>query len=137
MKLNIQDGINQALKARKKAYVPYSKFKVGAAALLKDGTYVHGCNIENAAYSMCNCGERSALFSLISQGYDKEDIVAFFVVADTKNPVSPCGACRQVMSELLPKDTRIFLSNLDGDYKETRIAELIPGAFLDFEGDED
>ena len=68
-------NIQEALMAREKAYVPYSRFKVGAAILLKDGTYIHGCNVENGSYPLGNCAERSALFSLVSQGYDPKDIV--------------------------------------------------------------
>lgn len=89
--------IQEAKKAREKAYVPYSKFQVGAALLGEDGTVYHGCNIENAAYSMCNCAERTAIFKAVSEGVRK--FTAMAVIADTDGPVSPCGACRQVMSE--------------------------------------
>jgi cytidine deaminase len=67
-------NFEQALIARSRAYTPYSNFKVGAAILLKDGSYIHGANIENASFGLSNCAERSALFSLYSQGYKKEDI---------------------------------------------------------------
>src|SRR5690625_5531382 len=90
--------INEAKIAREKAYVPYSKFKVGAALKTKEGTIFHGCNIENAAYSLCNCAERSALFSAYSHGV--RDFEILVVVADSPRPVPPCGACRQVLSEL-------------------------------------
>jgi len=102
--------IDEAKKAREMAYVPYSKFKVGAALLTKDGKVYRGCNIENAAYSMCNCAERTALFKAYSEG-DKE-YKALVVVADTDRPVSPCGACRQVISELCPKEMKVILTNL-------------------------
>lgn len=110
--------IKEAIKAREKAYVPYSNFKVGAAILLKDGQVIHGANIENASYGLSNCAERSALFSFYSQGYQKEDIKAMAVVGDTEEPISPCGACRQVMNELLPKETPIYLANLKGKQKK-------------------
>ncbi|AUD62475.1 cytidine deaminase [Tenericutes bacterium MO-XQ] len=129
--------LDEAKKARKNAYVPYSHFKVGATILLKDGTYVHGANIENAAYPLANCAERSALFSLYSQGYKKEDIVSMTIVADTDHPVSPCGACRQVIHELVPKGTPIYLANLKGEIKETDPDDLLPYAFEEFEGDKD
>ncbi|QWB96478.1 cytidine deaminase [Mycoplasmatota bacterium] len=122
-------SLEEAKKARINAYTPYSKFKVGAAIELNDGTYIHGANIENAALGLCNCAERSALFSLYSQGYKKQDIKSMTIVADTHDPVSPCGACRQVMSELLPKETKIILANLDGATKTVTKDELLPYAF--------
>ncbi|RXJ02169.1 cytidine deaminase [Anaerobacillus alkaliphilus] len=120
--------INEAKKAREMAYVPYSKFKVGAALLTKSGEIIHGCNIENAAYSMCNCGERTALFKAYSEG--KTEFTALAVIADTERPVPPCGACRQVIAELCNPDMKIYLSNLKGDTKEVTVSELLPGAFM-------
>ncbi|WP_420491300.1 cytidine deaminase [Neobacillus drentensis] len=119
--------MEEAKKARDKAYVPYSKFGVGAALLTKDGKVYHGCNIENAAYSMCNCAERTALFKAYSEG--DRDFQMMAIVADTNRPCSPCGACRQVISELCPSDMRVILTNLKGDVKELTVAELLPGAF--------
>ncbi|KOO43881.1 cytidine deaminase [Priestia koreensis] len=119
--------IEEAKKARERAYVPYSTFKVGAALLTKDGKVYHGCNIENAAYSMCNCAERTALFKAYSEGDTKYEALA--VVADTDRPVSPCGACRQVISELCSKDMKVILTNLKGDIYELIVDELLPGAF--------
>ncbi|MCF6798421.1 cytidine deaminase [Priestia megaterium] len=119
--------IDEAKKACEMAYVPYSKFKVGAALLTKDGKVYRGCNIENAAYSMCNCAERTALFKAYSEG-DKE-YAALAVVADTDRPVSPCGACRQVISELCPKEMKVILTNLKNDIQELTVEELLPGAF--------
>jgi len=126
MKKNIQE----ALMAREQAYVPYSKFKVGAAIELKNGTYIHGANIENASFGLTNCAERSALFSLYSQGYKKEDIVSVTIIANDHGPVSPCGACRQVMHELVPKTAKITLANTKGQTKETSTDELLPYAFI-------
>ena len=123
-------NIEEALKARSRAYTPYSKFKVGAAILLKDGTYIHGANIENASFGLSNCAERSALFSLLSQGYKKEDIVSMTIIANDHGPVSPCGACRQVMHELLPKGTKIILANTAGKTMDTTPDELLPYAFV-------
>ncbi|WHY84756.1 cytidine deaminase [Neobacillus novalis] len=125
--MNIEQLIEEAKKAREKAYVPYSKFGVGAALLTTDGKVYHGCNIENAAYSMCNCGERSALFSAYSHG--DRDFALLAVVADTERPCSPCGACRQVISELCPKDMKVVLTNLKGDIQEITVEDLLPGAF--------
>jgi cytidine deaminase len=119
--------IEEAKKARDKAYVPYSNFPVGAALLTEDGKVYHGCNIENAAYSMCNCAERTALFKAYSEGDKKYTAMA--VVADTERPVSPCGACRQVISELCPNTMKVVLTNLKGDINELTVEELLPGAF--------
>ena len=125
----MKNQIKEAIAASKKAYAPYSKFNVGAALELKDGTIIHGANIENSSYGLSSCAERNALFSLISQGYDKADIVSITVTGNTKGPISPCGACRQVMSELLPKGTPVFLTNLEGDVKKMNIEELLPYGF--------
>ncbi|WP_350299498.1 cytidine deaminase [Peribacillus frigoritolerans] len=125
--MNTKELIEEAKKARDKAYVPYSKFKVGAALLTADGKVYHGCNIENAAYSMCNCAERTALFS--AYAHDDKKFAKLAVVADTDGPVAPCGACRQVISELCEKDMPVVLTNLNGDIKELTVQELLPGAF--------
>lgn len=125
--MSVQDLIQQAIEARQKAYVPYSKFSVGAALLTKDGKVYKGCNVENASYGLTNCAERTALFKAVSEGDTEFSAIA--VVADTNGPVSPCGACRQVMVELCKPDTKIYLSNLRGDILETSVTELLPGAF--------
>ncbi|MFF2875244.1 cytidine deaminase [Gottfriedia sp. NPDC057991] len=122
-----QQPINEAIKARLNAYVPYSKFQVGAALLTKDGQVIRGCNIENASYGLTNCAERTALFKAYSNGITEFSAVA--VVADTEGPVAPCGACRQVLFELAGPDTVVYLSNLNGVIQETTVKELLPGAF--------
>ncbi|TQR10621.1 cytidine deaminase [Psychrobacillus soli] len=116
-----------SIKARENAYVPYSKFPVGAALLTKDGEVIHGCNIENASFGLTNCAERTAIFKAVSEG--KKDFAAIAVVADTEGPVSPCGACRQVLVQFCEKDMPVFLTNLNGDVSETTVGELLPGAF--------
>ncbi|WP_430734279.1 cytidine deaminase [Fodinisporobacter ferrooxydans] len=116
-----------ALNARAHAYVPYSHFPVGAALALKSGEIVTGCNIENASFGLTNCAERTAIFKAISEG--KSEIEGIVVVADTSEPVSPCGACRQVMVEFCPKDTQVRMMNLRGDLLDTTVGELLPGAF--------
>ncbi|MBD1382109.1 cytidine deaminase [Metabacillus arenae] len=125
--MNTDQLIKEAKAARELAYVPYSKFKVGAALLTKEGKVYRGCNIENAAYSMCNCAERTALFKAYSEGDKQYEAIA--VVADTKRPVPPCGACRQVISELCPSDMKVILTNLNGNIEELTVAKLLPGAF--------
>ncbi len=122
-----QQLMEAAKQARERAYVPYSNFKVGAALLTKDGQVFGGCNIENAAYGVVNCAERTAIFKAWSEG--ASDYAAIAVVADTNRPVPPCGACRQVIAELCPPDMPVILTNLKGDVQTMTVAELLPGAF--------
>lgn len=129
MKKEYKELYNEALKAMKNAYVPYSKFHVGAAVLLSDGKIINGFNIENSSYGLCNCAERNTLFRTYMEGYKKEDIKTLLVIAQTDRPVSPCGACRQVMSELMEKDTLVVLTNELGDYTETTVQDLLPYSF--------
>lgn len=119
--------IQAAVKARENAYVPYSKFGVGAALKTKDGKIYQGANIENASFGLTNCAERTAIFKAVSEGQLDFDSIA--VVADTKTPVSPCGACRQVMAEFFEPNAKIYLTNLKGDILETTVEKLLPGAF--------
>lgn len=125
----MKENIKQAKLAMEHSYSPYSKFKVGAALKLKNGTYIHGTNIENASYPLGNCAERTALFTAYASGYKKEDIESITIVGDTDTPISPCGACRQVMYELMPKDAKIYLTNLKEEVKETNTHELLPYGF--------
>lgn len=124
--LNKAELMKAAREAREKAYVPYSRFKVGAALLTEDGQIYTGCNVENASYGLANCAERTAIFKAVSEGHRRFTAIA--VIADTEGPCSPCGACRQVMSEF-GGETKVFLTNLKGDVSETTVAELLPGAF--------
>lgn len=119
----------KAREARKLSYSPYSNFAVGAAVLTKDGKVFVGANVENSSYPLCMCAERNALYNAMMNGYKKEDLVALALSADTDEPCSPCGACRQVISELFPKDAPIIMSNLEGKEKVTTIEELLPFAF--------
>ena len=122
--------LKQAEAAMGRAYVPYSNFRVGAALVDAQG-FVHvGCNIENAAYGPTNCAERTALFSAIARGQKPHSFQALAVIGDTSEPISPCGVCRQVIIELMDKDTPIILGNLKGDWKVTTAAQLLPDAFV-------
>ena len=125
----INEIIAKAREAREASYSPYSHFAVGAAILMKNGDYVLGCNVENSSYGLSICAERNAMFQMISRGYKKEDAVAMCIIGATDTPISPCGACRQVMEELLPKDCKIILTNLKGDVKEMLNEELLPYSF--------
>ncbi len=121
----IQKLIDYATVAREKSYSPYSRFGVGAALLCEDGTIYVGCNIENASYGLTNCAERTAIFKAVSEGYTKFKALA--VVADTEGPCSPCGACRQVISEF--EIPYIIMANLKGDYTVVELDELLPFRF--------
>lgn len=126
MKKEYEKLIREAEKARKKAYTPYSKFKVGAAVLCDDGKIFSGCNIENASFGLSICAERVAFFKAISEGSTK--IIAIAVIGNTNKPCSPCGACRQVISEF-GEDIPLIMTNLKGDVRIKKIKELLPEAF--------
>lgn len=117
--------IAAAKTARLKAYAPYSQFLVGAALLTESGEIFTGCNVENISYGLTICAERVALGAAVAQGHKTFHMIA--IVADTVSPISPCGACRQVMAEFAP-DLRIVLSNLLGDLERFSMAELLPRA---------
>ncbi|MGA8941648.1 MAG: cytidine deaminase [Thermoactinomyces sp.] len=121
--------ILEARKGREHAYAPYSRFKVGAALLTKDGKIFRGANIENASYGLTNCAERTAIFKAVSEAESSFSAIA--VVADTEKPVSPCGACRQVLAEFCSPDMPVYLSNLKGDVLETTVSQLLPYSFSD------
>ncbi|MCJ7985884.1 cytidine deaminase [Priestia sp. OVL9] len=119
--------IDEAIAASKQAHVPYSHFHVGAALLTTDGKIYRGCNIENASYGLTNCAERTAIFKAVSEG-DKQ-FSAIAVVGDTDGPISPCGACRQVLAEFCDDHTQIILANLKGDFVITNINEILRAIF--------
>lgn len=116
-----------ARQARTKAYAPYSEFQVGAALECRDGRVFTGCNVENASYGLCNCAERTAIFKAVSEG--ATDFSRIAVIADTESPVHPCGACRQVMAELLDEQVEVVMSNLHGATDTRTVAELLPLPF--------
>jgi cytidine deaminase len=118
--------VAQARLARERAYCPYSGFAVGAAVLTASGRVFLGCNVENAAYPATICAERSAWVGAYAAG--EREIVAIAVVADTPDPVSPCGTCRQVIHELA-RSASVALANMRGDVALTTPGELLPGGF--------
>ena len=120
--------IDEAFKALENAYVPYSNYPVGACVLCKDGNMFYGCNIENASYGATNCGERTAIFSCYANGYRKDEIEALAIVTKGKRIGTPCGICRQVLSELLNQNTPIILATKD-EVMITNIKELLPHQF--------
>ena len=120
--------LESAFKAMNNAYAPYSNYHVGSAVLCNDGKVFLGANVENASFGATNCGERTALFAAYANGYRKDDIQAIAIVTNGKKLAAPCGICRQVISELLNKNTPIILSN-KLETKETNIEELLPFMF--------
>ena len=123
-----EELMNLAKEAQANAYAPYSNFKVGAALLLKDGNVIKGCNVENASYGLTNCAERTAMFAALAQGYKKEDFKELAIFSSCNPPASPCGACRQVMVELMSKDGKVYIGN-DQGIIESVVNELMPLAF--------
>jgi cytidine deaminase len=113
----------------KNAYVPYSKFRVSAVLELKNGETIKGINVENASFGLSNCAERSALFTAYSRGIRKEDIKSILVYTDKEYFVSPCGACRQVMNELMEPDAKVYFANSKGEIKELENKDLLPYGF--------
>lgn len=122
-----QELVEQAIQAAGRAYAPYSKFHVGAAVLDENGKVFLGCNVENVSYGLTCCAERVALFKCVSEAGGKVSAMALFS-PDHTDPITPCGACRQVINELAP-DAIILMGAKDGSFVETTSAELLPGAF--------
>ena len=116
-----------AKKARENAYVPYSKFKVGAAILTEDNQIVVGCNVENAAYPQSQCAEATAIGNLISQGY--KNIIEIVVIGSGNKLCSPCGGCRQRLREFSNLDVPIHMCSVEGHIKTSTLGELLPDSF--------
>jgi cytidine deaminase len=119
--------VKLAIKAREKAYVPYSKFPVGAALETEDGSVFTGCNIENASFGATNCGERTAIFKAVSEGY--REIKKIAVVGDMSTFTAPCGICRQVIAEFAGKDIEIILVKNEDEFVKKSLSDILPGAF--------
>lgn len=120
-----QSLIDLANEARRRAYVPYSNYQVGAAVRTKSGRIFTGCNIENAAYPQTMCAERVAIFKAVSEGEQDFEVIA----VTTANGGTPCGGCRQVMAEF-GLDTIVLIGDGEGRLvQETTVADLLPGAF--------
>ncbi|MDA3915254.1 cytidine deaminase [Oleiagrimonas sp.] len=127
--MNPEQLMQMARQAREHAYAPYSNFRVGAAVLARDGRVFAGCNVENASYGLCNCAERTAFFSAIAAGVRRDGFVHIAIIGDCEEPISPCGACRQVMAELAGPEVPVNLGNLQGKQRQTTIGDLLPDAF--------
>jgi len=122
-----EELIELAKQVRELAYAPYSKYKVGAVVESSDGRIFTGCNVENSSYGLTMCAERNALAKAVSEG--ARDFIRIAVIADAHAPVPPCGACRQVISELCGKDVEVVMVNLRGQIETHTVAELLPEAF--------
>ena len=133
--MDYKELVLSAIKARKRAYVPYSKFKVGAAIATLDGKIYEGCNIECAAYSVCNCAERTALFRAVYDGYKCFSAIA--VVGGPENEEDnfssfcpPCGVCRQALREFCnPYEMKIIRAKSTDDFKVYKLSEMLPESF--------
>lgn len=112
-----------------KAYAPYSQFQVGAALATDDGKVFAGCNVENASYGLAICAERNAITSAVTAGVQPGDIQRLVLFIDRDEMFSPCGACRQVMSEFMPADAQIVAVNAQGEEKSWTMAQLLPDGF--------
>ncbi|WP_282338601.1 MULTISPECIES: cytidine deaminase [Pseudomonas] len=123
----------EAIAASEKAWCPHSEFPVGAALMTADGAVIQGCNVENVSYGLTNCAERTALFSAICQGEKPKSFRAMLVYAPKVALISPCGACRQVMVELLDKGCPVFCVGHDETAtRDWTVEQLLPGAFSEF-----
>ncbi len=123
--MNDSHLLELAIKAREHAHAPYSQFAVGAALKCADGSVFTGCNVENLSFGLTMCAERVAIGAAIAAG--KRDFSCIAIVADTDLPISPCGACRQVLAEFAP-NLHLLLSTLRGETLEFTLDQLLPRA---------
>ena len=121
--------IDLAVKTSENAYVPYSHFPIGAVLVTDEGKIYTGVNIENASFGLTNCGERTAIFKAVSEG--ERSFKELIIYGQTEKPVSPCGACRQVMAEFLEPDLPVTLVAKDKSTVVMTVKELLPYSFTD------
>lgn len=124
--IEIKELIKLAIENKENSYSPYSKFRVSSLVLTKKGNIYKGVNIENAAYSVTLCAERSALSSAISEGDREIDTI---VITGDSSYTFPCGVCRQFMAEFLDKDSKIIIANREDDYKTYTMEDILPYNF--------
>jgi cytidine deaminase len=120
-----------ARKAMDTAYVPYSKFRVGAALLTSSGNVYTGCNVEIASFGATNCAERTAVFKAVSEE-GRMNIEKIAIASDDEDYIYPCGICRQVMAEFADDEMKIICTKNNGEYKIVRFGDLLPNAFRSF-----
>ena len=119
--------MEKARAVRENAHAPYSNFKVGAAVETANGTVYVGCNVENVAYPEGTCAEAGAIAAMVAAG--EREVVAVAVIADSPDPVPPCGGCRQKLAEFAKSNVPVTLGTTDGTVLETTVGELLPGQF--------
>jgi cytidine deaminase len=119
--------LKAARQARKKAYAPYSNFRVGAAVLCGNGKIYSGCNVENASYGLTSCAERNAIFAMVADGEKK--IREMLVIGPSPKFIPPCGACRQVIAEFAAPEVVVHMCNNSGKCRQTTVNELVPFIF--------
>ena len=112
---------------RENSHASYSKFKVGAALRTASGAVFVGCNVENVAYPEGTCAEAGAIAAMVAAG--EREIAEAYVIADSPDPVPPCGGCRQKLSEFARRDVPVTLATMDGAEYATTVGDLLPGAF--------
>ena len=110
-----------------RAYAPFSKFRVGAALLTKEGEVYTGCNVENSSFGATICAERTAFVKAISEGESEFEAIA--IISDSKQPTAPCGVCRQVMAEFCSRDFQVLMLGCEGIQRTASLGELLPYAF--------
>jgi cytidine deaminase len=120
---------DKLIKLLDNSYSPYSKFRVGAIVVMKDGCEFNGVNVENASYGASICAERSAILSAISNGYKKGDFKELHIMCDSQKIGMPCFNCRMVISELFDLDCNILAYNNLGDVEIHTVKELCPYPF--------
>ena len=121
--------IDLAVKTSENAYVPYSHFPIGAVLVTAEGKIYTGVNVENASFGLTNCGERTAIFKAVSEG--ERSFKELIIYGQTEKPVSPCGACRQVMAEFFEPDLPVTLVAKDKSTVVMTVGELLPYSFTD------
>ncbi len=128
--------ISKAFEVRKNAYAPYSRFAVGAAILAENGEIFTGCNVENASYPVGNCAERTALTKAVSEGKTRFKAIAVVGGEEAADALelthfcSPCGMCRQLLSEFCDRDFCVIIAKSVTNYKLMKLGELLPAAFM-------
>lgn len=131
--LTKEELMQQAINVLDKSYSPYSQFPVGSALLLNDGRVITGVNVENVSFGATNCAERTAIFTAITQGYRKGDIVAIAIAGKTEDFLPPCNVCRQVLVEFCSPETPVYLLNGNQDILSLTLRDLVPYSFTNLD----
>jgi cytidine deaminase len=125
--MNYSDLLQIANKVKSNSYSPYSKFRVGAVLVTKEGEMYTGVNVENSSYGLTNCAERTAVFKAVTEG--EKEFKSIVLVSDAEDFITPCGACRQVLMEICGKDLEVVMSNINNEIRILKLEELLPLSF--------